>query len=267
MNNIIFPMKVHAVKLEYRRLLLNKLPHGFFKIINGVQYVIITSDPDYPKCNTRHPRRLSLARTLGRQYAERINQYLKIKEEYDYLLNSWVCRYRYAPPRVDFPISQFYDPHVMNNQFFIDQAECCGNYKSNTPTISDHGELKSKNEQLGADLLKLMGIRFKYEPEVYLPSINQTINPDFLINFYEIDRCAYLEILGMNDKVDYSVKTATKITGFSKDRFRPGREVIYIHVYDKQNFDEDYFVGQVLSAFDAMIPDSALHWEAKEKAV
>ena len=71
----------------------------------------------------------------------------------------------------------------------------------------------------------------------------------------------------MNDKVDYSVKTATKITGFSKDRFRPGREVIYIHVYDKQNFDEDYFVGQVLSAFDAMIPDSALHWEAKEKAV
>jgi len=51
---------------------------------------------------------------------------------------------------------------------------------------------------------------------------------------------------GMNDKVDYSLRAATKITGFSRDMYRPGKEVIYIHVYDRQNFDRDYFVSQVL---------------------
>ena len=142
-----------------------------------------------------------------------------------------------------------------------------GKYRSDNPTVSDHGELKSKNEQMGADLLKYMGIPFKYETEIYLPAIEQTINPDYLINFYEIDRCMYLEIMGMNDKIDYSLKTATRITGFSLEKYRPGREVIYIHVYDKNNFDEDYFVSQVLSAFNDMIPDSSLIWEPQAKAV
>ncbi|MCR5383539.1 MAG: hypothetical protein K6E72_02700 [Saccharofermentans sp.] len=115
---------------------------------------------------------------------------------------------------------------------------------------------------MGADLLKLMGIPFKYEPEVAFVNTDEIINPDYLISFYEIDRCAYLEILGMNDKVDYSVKTATKINCFSKDTYRPGREVIYVILYDKANFDEDYFVSQILSAFNDMIQDSAILWES-----
>ena len=155
----------------------------------------------------------------------------------------------------------------MDNEYYDSQLDCCGKYKPENPTISDHGELKSKNEQIGADLLKSLDIPFKYETEIYLKSINEIINPDYLVNFYEIDRCSYVEILGMNDKIEYSVRTATKITGFSLDKYRPGREVIYVHVYDKNNFDEDYFVSQVLSAFNDMIPDSALIWGPEAKAV
>jgi hypothetical protein len=32
-------------------------------------------------------------------------------------------------------------------------------------------------------------------------------------------------------------------------------------MYDKHNFDKEYFVSQVLSAFNDMIPDDALLWE------
>ena len=39
MNRIVFPMKVLAVKLEYRRLKLEKIPHGYFRIIKGKKYV------------------------------------------------------------------------------------------------------------------------------------------------------------------------------------------------------------------------------------
>jgi len=267
MNNIILPMKVHAVKLEYRRRILDSMPHGRFCIRKGRNAVAITFDPNDPKCSSKNEKRFYISTNRGKAYSEAIAKYVKVKNEYDLLLNSWESLYSMPPPRINFPIVQFADPHRMNNEFFERQNDCRGMYKPDNPTISDHGELKSKNEQIGADLLKRLDIPFKYEPEVYLESIEEMINPDYLINFYEIDRCAYLEILGMTDKIGYTVKNATKITGFSKDSYRPGREVIYVHVYDRYNFDEDYFVSQVLSAFNDMIPDSALVWETVPKAV
>ena len=267
MNNIVLPMKVHAVKLEYRRLKLEKMIQGHFCVRRGKNAVAVTYDPDNPKCTTYSPKIHYLSSRQGRVYANAVKRYLDLKIEYDSLLNSWYSTYCFLPPQVSFPVKQFYDPHHMNNEYFNSQPSCLGKYKSDNPTVSNHGELKSKNEQMGADLLKLMGIPFKYETEIYLPSIDQTINPDYLVSFYEIDRCAYLEILGMNDKIEYSIKTATRITGFSIDKYRPGKEVIFILVYDKNNFDEDYFVGQVLSAFNDMIPDEALVWDDQVKAV
>ena len=71
----------------------------------------------------------------------------------------------------------------------------------------------------------------------------------------------------MNDKIEYFVKTCNKIYGFSKENYRPGREVIYVFMYDKYNFDKEYFVSQVLSAYNDMIPDSALIWEDESKKI
>ena len=263
MNKIYFPIKVHAVKLEYRRQKLEKMMHGLLKEIKGKQYVIITHDPDNPKINSRHRRIVKASTKLGSKLSESISAYHKIKAEYDSLLTDWNALYRINPPKVKFPVKQFYDPHLMNNSFFERQTDRCGKYTPDKPTISDHGVLKSKNEQMGADLLKQMDIPFKYETEVYIVNAEETYNPDYLVNFYEIDRCAYLEILGMNDKLGYTAKTITKLNGFSQDGYRPGREIIYVLLYDKSNFDEDYFVSQVLSAFNDMIPDSALIWDSE----
>lgn len=267
MNNVVLPMKVHAVKLDYKRQRMENMLHGYFRVIKGRNCVVITYDSNNPKYNSIHPRTLRISSKMGRVYADEISGYLKLKAEYDSLLSSWKSMYKIPPPRVIFPIRQFHDPHHMDNEYYDKQVDCRGKYKPENPTISDHGELKSKNEQMGADLLKNLDIPFKYETEIYLRSINEMINPDYLVNFYEIDRCSYVEILGMNDKIEYSVRTATKITGFSLDKYRPGREVIYVHVYDKNNFDEDYFVSQVLSAFNDMIPDDALIWQPESKAV
>ena len=267
MDSFVFPMKVHAVKIAYRKRVLDEMPHGYFKVINGIQYVIVTSDPAMPKCNSRHPKRLKVNTRYGQMYSKRINEYLKTKLEYDSLLAEWNSIYNFAPPHVDFPIIQYFDPHIMNNEYFNKQEECLGKYVPENPTVSEYGDLKSKNELMGADLLKLMGIPFKYETELYLRSIDEMINPDYLVNFYEIDRCAYLELLGMSDKVGYSVRSATKITGFSMEKYRPGREVIYVLVYDKNNFEREYFISQVMTAFNNMIPDSALQWETNARAV
>ena len=267
MERIVFPMKVHAVKLEYRRRLLDKLIHGYFCVKRGKKSVAITCDPDNPQYTARHPRVLVAASKTGKVYAEKINGYLKVKSEYDSLLDSWNATYSFAPPRVEFPITQFYDPHVMNNEYYNNKTGHLGRYISENPTFSEDGELKSKNELMGAELLHQMDIPFKYETELYIEETEEKINPDYLVNFYEIDRCAYLEVLGMNDKGDYSVRTSYKINSYSKGKYRPGREVIYVHLYDKYNFDGVYFVQQVLTAFDSMIPDSALSWNADIKAI
>ena len=267
MKKIELPMKVHAVKLEYKRQQLEKMVHGYYRVIRGKKNVVVTYDPDHPKYTKTHPRILSVTTKIGKAYSEMVSNYQKLNSEYNDLLNEWSFRYGIDPPKVVFPIVQFYDPHSMNNDYFNRQAENTGKYQSDNPTVSDNGEFKSKNEQFGADLLVRMDIPFKYEPSIYLPSNEETINPDFIVNFYEIDRCSYLEIIGMSDKVDYMVRNATKINGFSKDKYRPGREIIYVILYDKQNFDEDYFVSQVLSAFNDMIPDSALIWDAGKQVV
>ena len=261
MNKIEFPMKVLAVKLEYRRLKLEKMVKGYFIEKDGKRYIVITFDPVIPKITTRHPRVLSSRSKVGKNYLEAINEYQNLKAEYDSLLNDWYSRFRFAPPKVKFPISQYSDPHRMNNEYYNSRPDKLGKYTPDNPTTSEHGDLKSKNELMGLDLLKDMGIPFKYETELYLKEIDETINPDGLVNFYEIDRCAYLEIFGMSDKIDYFARTSNKIYGFSKETYRPGREVIYVFVYDKYNFDKDYFVSQVLSAFNDMIPDDALVWK------
>ena len=267
MNDIVYPMKVHAVKLEYRRLKLEKMVQGYFKESNGINRIHITRDPAIPEISARRPRVVRTTSKLGRQYSDQINEYLKIKHEYDALLIKWYRSHSFAPPKVNFPIIQYSDPHCMNNEYYNRQVDKQGKYKAENPTFSEYGDLKSKNELMGADLLKDMGIPFKYEPEIYLREINETINPDCLMNFYEIDRCAYLEILGMNDRIDYFYRSANKIYGFTKEMYRPGREVVYVFLYDKSNFDKDYFVNEVLAAFNNMIPDSALVWEEIQKAV
>ena len=264
MNKIEFPMKVLAVKLEYRRLKLEKMRHGFFREKKGKQYVVITYDPDNLRINARHSRMVLVKTKLGIPLSDSIKEYQSLKAEYDLLLSNWYSRFNSEPPKVRFPVVQFSDPHRMNNEYYNARPGQLGKYTPNNPTTSEHGDLKSKNELMGLDLLKDLGIPFKYETELYLKEIDETINPDCLVNFYEIDRCAYLEIFGMSDKIDYFAKTSNKIYGFSKETYRPGREVIYVFIYDKYNFDKDYFVSQVLSAFNDMIPDDAIVWNESE---
>ena len=226
MDRIILPMKVHAVKLDYRRRLLETMVHGYFGVRRGYDVVIITHDPDNEKCTPKNPFIHRVSSKRGKEYSESVNNYLALKSEYDALLIDWNKLYKIAPPKVSFPIKQFYDPHCMNHDYYDKQKDNLGKYTPDNPTVSEFGVFKSKNELMSAQALNRLGIPFKYETELYIQETEETINPDFLIDFYEIDRCAYLDVLGMNDKFSYAVTTSTRINSYSKGRFRPGREVI-----------------------------------------
>ena len=262
MYRIILPIKVHAVKLAYRKALLDKMIHGYFCVRRGHRTVAVTYDPDNAKCTSVNPKVHYVSSKQGKKYAEAVNEYLVIKAEYDALLTRWNAMYSFQPPKVRFPIKQLQENHKMDNAFYNMQIDNKGKYTPDNPTVSDSGVFKSKNELMAADALKELGIPFKYETSLYIPEVDEWINPDFLLDFYEINRCSYLEVLGMNDKLNYAVATSTKINSYSKGKYRPGREIIYIHLYDRYSFDKVYFIEQVLSAFNSLIPDSALEWGA-----
>ena len=120
--------------------------------------------------------------------------------------------------------------------------------------------LKSKNEQFGKNVFEKYKIPYKYETALTVNNPSGYV-PDYLLSFYEIDRCIYAEICGMSDDYEYSAGTAKKINFYSVNRYRPGREIVYAFMYDKYNFDENYFVAVVLGAYEAMIPEDALDWK------
>ena len=254
------PMKVHAVKIRYREQLLRKMVHGRFGMNKGRQCVYITYTPRDKKLTRRTQKRYFVDSTRGKEYTLQIQKYLAVKAEYDRLLLDWRTTYAFEPPMIKFPINNTYDPHHMDNRFFNDAVDNSNDMKNDSPVYSGDDVLKSKNEQFGRDLLRSMGIPYKYEAALDAQNSEGYV-PDFLLSFYEIDRCIYAELFGMTDKYEYSNRTTSKLSFYSRNHYRPGREIIYAFMYDKYNFDEEYFASMVLSAFDNLIPDSALDWE------
>ena len=43
--------------------------------------------------------------------------------------------------------------------------------------------------------------------------------------------------------------------------------MIYVHLYDKYNFDKVYFKKMVWAAYDSLIPDDALDWKDEYNAL
>ena len=253
------PMKVHAVKIRYREQLLKKMPHGKFIEYRGKRHVIVYYVPGDPSVTKQTAKRYSLTSKHGKVYTPKIEKFIKIKAEYDRLLVDWRETYAVEPPMVRFPIIQTYDPHHMNNKFFENAQENTNIIPAKNPVYSEEYVLKSKNEQFGKDVLKRFKIPFKYEPNLDINCPEDYV-PDFLLSFYEIDRCVYAEICGRTDDADYSSKLARKTCFYAQNHYRQGREIILCFMYDKSNFDEDNFTELVLGAYDTLIPDSALDW-------
>ena len=254
------PIKTHAVKIRYREQLLKQMVHGSFGTHRGSRCVYITYDPNNDSITQKYPKRYSLESKRGKHYTPLIERFLLLKAEFEQLLADWRSTYVFEPPMVSFPIVNTYDPHHMNNRFFEEVCSKSNSMPVEHPVYSGDDILRSKNEQMGKGLFRALGVPFKYEAALDINNPDGYV-PDYLLSFFEIDRCIYAEICGMTDKYEYSRSTAQKINFYSSNHYRPGREIIYSFMYDKYNFDEEYFASQILSAFETLIPDSALDWE------
>lgn len=93
-----------------------------------------------------------------------------------------------------------------------------------------------------------MGIPFKYEPEITIPGLNITINPDFVLYIEELDNCKIHEHLGIKESVDYLRDTKIKYGNYSAAGLIPELDILFTHDKEDTPFDIRYLTAKLNSA-------------------
>ena len=124
-------------------------------------------------------------------------------------------------------------------KFISDLSEYVGNtweqqnHSSNVlPNTSEYYDdfgfkVRSRGEMIIGNALKTLGLEAKYEPLITLKS-GKKKNPDYSFPVRIIDRCFYIEFMGMTDDNDYINYNYGKIDEYMRSGILPNRDLILI---------------------------------------
>lgn len=125
-----------------------------------------------------------------------------------------------------FKLHQDSSPH--NLECWKNQVPCSNNYKNENQYIDSYGfNVKTRGEMLVAAALKDLGLEAKYEPILTLRN-GRKRTPDYSFPVPAIDRCFYVEFMGMADDGNYLNKNFGKIDEYIQSGIFPGRDLILI---------------------------------------
>ena len=92
----------------------------------------------------------------------------------------------------------------------------------------DYGyHVRSRGEMIIGNALKDLGLEAKYEPLLILKN-GRRIYPDYSFPVHVIDRCFFVEFIGMTDNEDYSNYNHGKIDEYMRNGILPNRDLILI---------------------------------------
>ena len=87
--------------------------------------------------------------------------------------------------------------------------------------------VRSRGEMIIGNALKGLGLEAKYEPLLILKN-GRKICPDYSFPIHAIDRCFFVEFIGMTDNEDYSNYNYGKIDEYMRNGILPNRDLILI---------------------------------------
>ena len=110
-----------------------------------------------------------------------------------------------------------------------EQYEACANpLEVNTGYYDDYGfNVRSRGEMIIGNVLKELGLEAKYEPSVPMKGTRKK-NPDYSFPVRIIDRCFFVEFLGMTDDDTYLNNNHGKIDEYMHCGILPNRDLILI---------------------------------------
>lgn len=120
------------------------------------------------------------------------------------------------------------DPSEFNKAYWNRLEPCSNNHGCKTEYFDDYGfSVRSRGEMIVGNALKSLGLEAKYEPRLVLKG-SKTKTPDYSFPVYVIDRCFFVEFLGMTDNEEYIDDNAEKIRLYMRNGILPNRDLILI---------------------------------------
>ena len=120
------------------------------------------------------------------------------------------------------------DPSVFNVAYWNRLEPCSNNHDCLTEYYDDYGfNVRSRGEMIVGNALKSLGLEAKYEPRLVLKG-SKTRTPDYSFPVHIIDRCFFVEFMGMTDDEEYTDDNAEKIRIYMRNGILPNRDLILI---------------------------------------
>ena len=110
-----------------------------------------------------------------------------------------------------------------------EQMQACSNAREvNTGYYDGYGfNVRSRGEMMVGNALKELGLEAKYEPVLLLKG-GRKRNPDYSFPVRIIDRCFFVEFMGMTDDDDYLENNYWKSDEYMRNGILPNRDLILI---------------------------------------
>ena len=112
---------------------------------------------------------------------------------------------------------------------FWNQAVPCSNGRKNDTDYKDeYGyKVRSRGEIIVGSALKDLGLEAKFEPLLSLKN-GKVKSPDYVFPVKIINRCFFIEFIGMTDDVDYMNRNYGKTDEYMRSGILPNRDLILI---------------------------------------
>ena len=120
------------------------------------------------------------------------------------------------------------DTSAFNVAYWNKLEPCSNRLECDTGYYDDYGfNVRSRGEMIVGNALKSLGLEAKYEPRIVLKG-SKTRTPDYSFPVHVIDRCFFVEFMGMTDDDEYIDDNAEKIRLYMRNGILPNRDLILI---------------------------------------
>lgn len=246
LNNYI-PKEYLALKINYIRLILQKLPKVKLRKISP-------SDPTIRVVVGNHIYRSSSPK--GMNYLNILQKRERLESELQFYEALWNNNFSSAVPSdiMPFRAQRFlftdYDKKVLLNKTFFDSLINDSNTSYEKPNnhVFDGIKYRSEAEKEIAIFYTEMGIPFKYEPSIYIKGVTKPIYTDFILYIEEIDNCKFHEHLGINNSVDYLRDTKIKYSNYTGAGLIPDLDILFTYSTDDTTFDPRFLSAKLNAA-------------------
>ena len=155
-----------------------------------------------------------------------------------------------VPHKVERKISFDARTRIVMDKAYFDSLKNDANTSHPKPTDYPFNGIyyRSAAEREIAIFYTLMGIPFKYEPEIIIKGIPVPIYPDFVIYIEELDTCKIHEHFGIKNSSNYLRITAIKYSNYAAAGLVPDLDVLFTNDTEDMPFDVRYLSAKLNAA-------------------